>query len=247
MELYFIRHAQSENNALWARTGSGKGRDADPALTELGHRQAQRLADFLAQSDREVSSLPARQHNRHNFHFTHLYCSLMRRAVVTGTYIARALGLPLVAWEEIHERGGIYLRDEETEERKGLPGRDRAYFTEHHPDLMLPDSLDEEGWWNRPFEPMEAVPARAHRFLEELLERHGDSDDRVAMVSHGGFYQALLMALLGYEDSAEGFGREADVFFGMNNAAISRIDFLEWGTVLVYQNRVEHLPTELLT
>ena len=247
MELYFIRHAQSENNALWARTGSARGRDADPDLTEVGHRQAQRLADFLARPDRQVTSHPARQHNRHNFHFTHLYCSLMRRAVVTATYIAQALDLSLVGWEEIHERGGIYLHDEETDEPQGLPGMSRAYFAKHHPELTLPDSVTEEGWWNRPFEPHQDVPARARRFLEELLARHGDSEDRIAIVSHGGFYQALLMILLGFDDITEGFGEEGDVFFAMNNAAISRIDFLEWGAVLLYQNRVEHLPAELLT
>ena len=98
-----------------------------------------------------------------------------------------------------------------------------------------------------PFEPREEVPARARRFLEELLERHGDGDDRVAIVSHAGFYQALLMALLDYEPRTNAFGENGDVFFGINNAAISRIDFLDYGTVLVYQNRVAHLPDGFLT
>lgn len=247
MELYFIRHAQSENNALWVRTGSWRGREPDPGLTEPGHRQAERLAEFLARPGREVPSPPARHHNRHDFHFTHLYCSLMRRAVLTGGYIASALELPLVGWEEIHERGGIFVHDEETDEPQGLPGRDRAYFEENHPELTLPDSFREDGWWNRPFEAVEEVPDRARRFLEELSARHLDNGDRVAIVSHGGFYQALLMVLLGFEGDADGFGEEGDVFFAMNNAAISRIDLDENGAVLVYQNRVDHLPAGLIT
>ena len=49
MQFYFIRHGQSENNALWERTGSSEGRSEDPELTALGHRQAKRLAQFLRQ------------------------------------------------------------------------------------------------------------------------------------------------------------------------------------------------------
>lgn len=247
MELYYIRHAQSENNALWARTGSWRGREPDPGLTELGHRQAGRLAEFLARPGQEELSPAARHHNRHDFRFTHLYCSLMRRAVLTGSYIARALDVPLVGWEEIHERGGIFIHDEESDEPQGLPGRDRAYFEENHPELALPDTFREDGWWNRPFEVAEAVPDRARRFLEELSGRHLENGDRVAIVSHGGFYQALLMVLLGFEHGPDGFGQEANVFFAMHNAAISRIDFNENGAVLVYQNRVTHLPAGLIT
>ena len=49
MQFYFIRHGQSENNALWERGGPQSERRADPELTELGHKQAQHLAQFLAQ------------------------------------------------------------------------------------------------------------------------------------------------------------------------------------------------------
>ena len=33
MRFYFIRHAQSENNRLWAETGTAEGRRIDPTLT----------------------------------------------------------------------------------------------------------------------------------------------------------------------------------------------------------------------
>ena len=48
MQLYFIRHGQSENNALWDRAGPREERCPDPELTDLGHEQARRLARFLA-------------------------------------------------------------------------------------------------------------------------------------------------------------------------------------------------------
>ena len=50
----------------------------------------------------------------------------MVRSVATGTVLAQALKLPLGAWEDIHEVGGIHARNEETGEHPGLPGKNRA-------------------------------------------------------------------------------------------------------------------------
>ncbi len=236
MQLYFIRHGQSENNALWMSTNSHEGRNEDPGLTEVGRRQAEFLAQFLSQPASASSDLQ----NVAGFGITHLYTSLMVRAVATGTIIANALDLPLVAWEDLHEWGGIYLKDEQTDERTGLPGRNRAYFEQHFPDLALPDSLGEEGWWNRPFEEPELRLPRAKRALHDLLDRHGHTDDRVAVVSHGGFYNYLLAVILNLPE------RE-DHWFALNNAGLSRIDFDEEEIRLIYLNRVDFLPKELIT
>jgi 2,3-bisphosphoglycerate-dependent phosphoglycerate mutase len=173
------------------------------------------------------------------FDLTHLYTSLMSRAVMTGAAMAEALGLPLVAWEDLHETGGIYVEDEQTGQPIGQPGKHRAYFQEHYPRLILPDSLNEAGWWNRPFEEREQRLARAQRFLRDLLERHGQTDDRVAVVSHGAFYNYFLSALLDWP-------RKDGCWFMLNNAAITRIDF-EDRVTLVYLNRFEHLPREWVT
>ncbi len=248
MQLYFIRHGQSENNALWLNTGSHKWRNEDPGLTEVGQRQVAFLAQFLSQADptlRQAQDTAVTGDDRDiqnvaGFGITHLYSSLMLRAVATGTITARALDLPLVAWEDVHEWGGIYLHDEQTDERIGLPGRNRAYFEAHYPDLVLPDSLGEAGWWNRPFEEPEQRLPRAQRFLLDLMERHGHTDDRVAVVSHGGFYNYLLVTILNLP------GREG-YWFVMNNAAISRIDFNDEEIRLMYLNRVDFLPRELIT
>jgi len=100
--------------------------------------------------------------------------------------------------------------------------------------------LGETGWWNRPFEEPELRIPRAQRFLRNLIERHGHTDDRIAVVSHGGFFNYLLAAILGMS------GRKGYRFV-MNNAAISRIDFDDENTWLVYLNRVDFLPRELIT
>jgi 2,3-bisphosphoglycerate-dependent phosphoglycerate mutase len=242
VQLYFIRHGQSRNNHLYAQTGSSAGRSDDPELTPVGRQQVEHLARFLAQpGNPEAVLFPDYDvQNVGDFGLTHLYCSLMVRAVETGAILARALGLPLVAWEEVHEVGGIHHVDRETSEHHGLPGKNRAYFERKYPDLVLPPSLDEAGWWNRPFEERPLRLLRARRVLQELVARHGNTDDRVAVISHGGFYQHLLQAILDLPDVSE-------PWFSMNNAAISRIDFEDDEIGFRYTNRVGYLPGELIT
>lgn len=235
MQFYFIRHAQSANNFLYDTTGSSVGRSEDPELTDVGCRQAELLAEFLARGNSD----PRDRLNRSGFGITHLYTSLMVRAVATATIIGRALNLAPVAWEDLHEGGGIYQEDLQTGEKIGLPGKDRIYFATHYPELVLPATMHETGWWNRPFEEYEQVFPRAERFLNDLLAQHGNTTDRVAVISHGGFYNVLMQTIFK-------IGR-TDVWFALNNAAITRLDFLGEQTVLVYANRTDFLPPELIT
>jgi 2,3-bisphosphoglycerate-dependent phosphoglycerate mutase len=240
MQLYFIRHGQSENNLLWQRTGSSAGRSQDPELTEVGRQQTEILARFLSQTGSDVATQHFDPQNVAGFGITHLYSSLMVRAVATGTAIARALDLPLVAWEQVHEAGGIYHKDVQTGERIGQPGYNRAYFETHYPHLVLSRSLDQRGWWDRPYEEPEQRRERAQCFLFELLDRHGASEDRVAVVSHGGFFNYFVRVLFKLPP-------ENEHWFIMNNAAITRIDFHPDRVEVVYVNRVDFLPSELVT
>jgi 2,3-bisphosphoglycerate-dependent phosphoglycerate mutase len=231
MRLFFIRHGQSTNNAKWDLKGNNEGRVPDPGLTELGRKQAEVLADFLAHKQTQ---------DPEEFGITHLYTSLFLRAVETGERVRKTLGLPLVAWPEIHEGGGVNTHDEKTGEIIGLPGESRSYFETHYPDLILPDSLGEEGWWNRPREKRVQIAIRAQSVLLELRQRHGEGNDRVAMISHGGFFNYFLMALL-HKTSRD------DCWFTMYNTAITRIDILEDETKFVYINRTDHIPPELIS
>ncbi len=239
MQFYFIRHGQSENNFLYETTGSSVGRSTDPELTSVGRQQAEILARFLHRSDSALEVKPPDSQNIAGLGITHLYTSLMVRAIATGTIVAKELELPLVAWEDLHETGGVYLDDETLGKRVGQPGKNRAYFEEHYPDLILPLTLGEGGWWNRPFEEREQHPERAARVLSELIARHGSREDRVAVISHGGFYNYVLRAIL--KISGEG------CWFGLNNVGITRIDFRSEGIDLAYMNRVDFLPRELVT
>lgn len=241
MRFYFIRHGQSENNFLWDDTGSSKGRSEDPDLTENGHRQARLLAQFISRED--SSYIPNEKNSefrREVFQFSHLYTSLMLRSVRTGIYLSEVLNLPLFGWPELHECGGIYLDDEETATQVGLPGKTRSFFNSNFPNLSLPDSVTEAGWWNRPFEEEQDRALRAQLVLKTLLEKHGNTDDHVAVVSHGAFYNELVKIIVGVS--------VPDNWFLMHNTAISRFDFWgENGVTVVYHNRTDHLPNDLIT
>jgi 2,3-bisphosphoglycerate-dependent phosphoglycerate mutase len=257
MRFYFIRHAQSENNRLYAETGSWKGRNADPAITALGREQASHLAEHLSQPASVASRIS--EHDPQNlggYALSHLYCSLMVRAVETGTVVARTLGLPLAAWPEIHESGGIHRRPVNGGEPVGLPGHNRAFFEANYPELVLPDWLGEEGWWNRPYESRDQRPLRATHFWQELLKRHGGTSDRVAIISHGGFYNLLMHAILGRrpehvvdlpEDAMNDLLPVRSTWFSLNNVAITRIDVEDEWIWVQYMNRVGFLPPELIS
>lgn len=240
MQFYFIRHGQSQNNALYARTGSWKGRNHDPELTDIGRRQAEHLAQFLRRSDPTTDTNDWDPLNTAGFGITHLYSSLMIRAAATGSIVAEALSLPLVAWNDLHEGGGLYLDDEENDGKVGQPGLTRLELVSRFPRLVLPDSLGESGWWNRPYEEPEQRSIRARRFLSDLIERHRHADDRVAVISHGEFYNYFLAALLNLPE------RDGH-WFELSNAGITRLDFSEDHVHLLYTNRVDFLPRELVT
>jgi 2,3-bisphosphoglycerate-dependent phosphoglycerate mutase len=246
MELYFIRHGQSQNNANWSNHGYQES--PDPALTEIGHEQARLLAEFLKRNQTVRDENVWNIQNRYGFGLTHIYTSMMERAVYTAAPIAQALDIPLIVWKDIFEEGGIYSRGDQTNVL-GLPGRPRSFFLENFPTLTLPEELDEAGWWNRPYEAMEERQPRADRVFAELLARHRDRDDqpehRVAFVSHGGFYMRLICAMLNLPWRQASHGLRS--WFMLNNCAISRFDVYKEEINFAYLNRTDYLPDPLIT
>lgn len=251
MHLYFIRHGQSFNNAQWGKPGFKES--PDPVLTETGIQQAKTLADYLEAHQQIHEHEEWDPVNVHGFGVTHLYASLMERAVHTASYTTERLGIPFEAWD-IHESGGIFGRDsvhgrEDASQLVGLPGKPRSFFETNFPAFKLPDSLDETGWWNRPFETEDECQARAERIWRDLLARHSDREGglehRVAFVSHGGFFMHFMCAILNipWRQASQGLRS----WFLLSNCSISHIEVRRDEVVLCYLNRTDHLPGHLVT
>ena len=236
MELYIIRHAQSSNNALTDWTE----RVSDPPLTELGERQAARLAEYLASppDETEQPGPGAEYINRTGFRFTRLFTSAMCRSLQTAAPIGEAIGLQPEVWVDIHEIGGVFLDDHEGH---GLPGLKRAEMAAQFPTIRASAEVTEDGWWNRGRETEEEWLERAARVAAELQERYAATDERIGLVTHGGFAAMLLYALFGH-------AKPGKVILSHRNTGITRLDFDRGGMIsMQYYNRVEHLPTELLS
>jgi len=236
MELFIIRHAQSTNNAL----ADQQNRVCDPPLTELGHRQAQILARHLSTA-RELEPIAMTSNNpdQRGYGITRLYCSPMWRALQTAYPIGQALRLAPEIWIDLHEKGGIFL-DHGEAGKVGYPGKARQEILAEFPDCVLSEEIDDHGWWNRDHEDWPACHGRAIKVADELRKRATDGG-RVAIVSHGGFVDALLKALFNQLPSRH-------LFYYHHNTAISRIDFRSDGRLdFRYLNRVDHILPESIS
>jgi 2,3-bisphosphoglycerate-dependent phosphoglycerate mutase len=233
-----VRHAQSTNNALG---DSAKERHHDSPLTELGLKQAERVAKHLA----VITSREAVAANGHvpkgQSAFTHLFCSPMTRAMQTAQPIAEALGLTPEIWVDIHEEGGVYL-DQDDGSIVGYPGKNRAEIGQEFPGYALPDEITDKGWWdaNRGHESETDSQARAVRVARRLWEL-SRTEDSILIVSHGTFLDMTLKVLFGMQPTR-------NLYFLHNNTAITRLSFREDGSLIVfYINRVDHLPAAMMT
>lgn len=241
MQIYFIRHAQSENNELYDRKGNPEDRSADPQITEIGQKQIDQLTRFFSmKNNRGLINGRKDYHNRNGYFFTHLYSSPMIRAVKTGWPVSQLYQLPLRLWIDLHEGGGIFLESAEGDSPI-LSGQSSDYFLSNFPGVQLEEGISPSGWWNKPFEPIEDRPLRALRVWNQLLRTH-QPDDRIDLFSHGGFFNHLLSAIFQ-------FLPENSAFFDLNNCGITRIDYQENRnkTKILYVNKLDFMPDDLIT
>ena len=245
-KLYLIRHAQSANNVIWDGSDNPEGRISDPEITDTGHGQASRLGQHLAHPQGEPRKHPLGANCETGFDLTHLYCSLMTRSIVTAEYIANACNLSLHALPDIFEKHGVFDVDEASKMR-GLPGPDRAYFNERFPGLKLPEEFNDTGWWNRPAEDEPAFLSRMQKVVENFREEHANSDNCIAMVAHGDFIDQFVNELMGVSRHSHNYQSEWVANWTVHNTSISRIDFVGDSHSVVYLNRIDHLPAEMIT
>ena len=237
MNIYFVRHGQSFNNDLPLVNDSNVTYLVNPNLTYFGSQQSEKLANYLEKaltnfSDREDVELSFLPQNK--FKIIHLYCSPMVRTLETGVIIAKKLDMPLIILDTIHENGGLYWIDKETGKKHGLPGENRAYFERIYSKMVIPDYINEQGWWNREYEENNEASSRACIVFNKLIEKHGVSEDQVILISHERFYNYFIKVLLG-------LGAENNIYFMLNNAAISLFSLTPGNVNVIYLNRTEHL------
>lgn len=242
MELYIIRHGQSTNNV--SMIYDARDREADPPLTALGVRQAQKVATYLATAENFDHWVERKTEERHliqGFGITRLYCSPMLRTLQTTLPISKALDLQPEVWPDIHEHGGLHLDSGDGRGILGFPGLSRSAMMAQFPGYKLPPSITEDGWYDysRGVEDIGSAMARAIR-VAGVLKSQSNSDQRIAIVIHGTFADALVKAILNMLPNP-------DVYHLMYNTAITRIDFRRDGKIIPrYANRVLHLaPDEI--
>jgi broad specificity phosphatase PhoE len=170
----------------------------------------------------------------------------MTRSVLTAEYIAKACELDLHALADIFEKNGIYEFDRNGE-MQGLPGPDRGYFEHRFPGLNLPAELNSKGWWNRPAESHENFLHRMQLVVTGIKQRHGDSDDCIAMVTHGDFIDQFINELMAVPRHDNNYQSDWVANWAFHNTSISRIDFTKRAHHVIYLNRIDHLPMELIT
>ncbi|MCP4332630.1 MAG: histidine phosphatase family protein [Gammaproteobacteria bacterium] len=245
-KLYLIRHAQSENNAIWDGSDEHPERRPDPEITETGHQQARTLAEHLAHPQMEPRQHPFLPVKETHFGLTHVYCSLMTRSILTAEYVSKACDLELQAHAEIFEKHGIFDVDSNGN-LQGLPGPDREYFGERFPRLKLPQEFNDDGWWNRSAEDESAFLQRMRSVVNEIRQRLTDSDDCIALVAHGDFIDQFVNELMGVVRHQPNYDNHWVANWTFHNTSISRIDFVNGAHNVVYMNRIDHLPNELVT
>jgi 2,3-bisphosphoglycerate-dependent phosphoglycerate mutase len=220
MQLYLIRHAESENNAK-----SPHDRVEDPPLTAVGRLQAQHLGDW-------IKTLP----------IDALLCSPVRRAIQTTRFITQATGHHTHVWADIFEEGGIY-RGHGPAATEGGPGLSRAQIIAHLGDVehsTLDDSITDQGWWNRDRESTAEATERAAAVLTRLKNRFGESQQTVAAVIHADFKRKLLSHMLADAVDVSRLG-------ALRNTGVTKVDYDRSGWRLDWFNSVTHLPARLIT
>ncbi len=245
-KLYLIRHAQSANNVLWTGNDNVEGRNSDPEITHTGHRQAESLGQHLAHPEAEPRQHPFNPIKETHFGLTHLYCSLMTRSILTAEYIAAACNLSLHSRPDIFEKNGIYEFDGKGEMR-GLPGPGRDYFEHRFPRLVLPENMNVSGWWNRSAEDESSFFERMRKVVSDIKNRLRDSEECIAMIAHGDFIDQFINELMGVVRHPDNYENHWVANWTFHNTSISRIDFVNGSHNVVYLNRIDHLPDELIS
>ena len=230
MELFLIRHAESRNNIR----KSYDERVADPELTSNGLLQSNHLANFL-QNGLHLKDTECEDNGNP---FDQIYCSAMKRSLETVDPIGLATGLKPEVWLDIHEVGGLYIYNSDHTNQIGRSGLTREQINHSFPEYILPEGLNDSGWWNKDAEILTEICERVERVLKILMNR-AEENVRLGMVTHGGFISSFLCKLFHLKPGK-------GTVFQSHNCSISRITFAKDKKITIqYLNYFSYLPEEL--
>jgi broad specificity phosphatase PhoE len=86
---------------------------------------------------------------------------------------------------------------------------------EQFPDFSVSDEITEQGWYFLPeVEPYSHRFYRANYVIETLAHQFGESHQKIALVSHGGFHNHLTSAIMKMT-------RQPDLWMEIENTGIS--------------------------
>ena len=243
MRLYIIRHAHvtyRRGISLASVPPEERSHLPDPPITELGRQQATLLGQHLSRTADPSDQAESRQVDRLGFAISRFYCSPMRRALQTAQPVAAALGLRAEIWLGLHELTGLWHDEGDGRGARGFPGLTRAEVEEQFPDFVISPDFADDGWWNRPPETEAEYLPRLKRVAQNLRTMAMGTDEHVAIVTHGTASNYILHGLLGSKEYEK-------IYFNHAHTGMSSLTIRENETTLRYQNRVEHLPDDLVT
>lgn len=221
MEIVLIRHGQPE----WVKDGLNV---VDPPLTDLGHEQAARMAEVLAEEE-----------------FDEVLVSPLQRARQTAAPLFERLGRPeqIEPWlEEIRDPGWHGTPAEKAQQAYAeLNGR----------------AVDERWDGLHGGESIREFTDRIHRGATEFLRLRsieriehrlpiwspGDYGKRIALVAHAGTNSITIGHMLGLDPTPWEWDR-----FVLGHASISRVEALPvkdgWTFSLTALSNAEHIPAD---
>ncbi|EMI19644.1 Phosphoglycerate mutase domain protein [Rhodopirellula maiorica SM1] len=222
MQLYLIRHAESENNAMPAYQ-----RIEDPAITSRGRLQSEYLAKWTSTLTIDT-----------------LITSPFRRSIQTTRFIVDQSPQRVHVWHNVFERGGCF-RGHGPDATEGGPGMGRESiekeFSALPHDCIIDETITSAGWWagNRR-ETDDQAHTRAGVVIERLIQSFGASGKTIVAVIHADFKRCLLAKMLSDVTDVEKMG-------ALVNTGITRLEYDGHAWKLHWLNSATHLPSRLVT
>ncbi|MBF6613094.1 MAG: histidine phosphatase family protein [Chloroflexi bacterium] len=205
--VYLVRHGETE----WNRSHRFQGQ-LDVPLSEVGRKQAEAVADWLA---------------RQSVNFTAIYTSDLKRASQTAQAIGDRLGItpqPARALREIHVGEWQGLSVDEVE--AGYPGQINEW-ADRVDSFTLPGG-----------ESIPQVQERVFAFYRKVTQQH--DGQAIIVVSHGAALAALIAAIHNWELVETWRTRRARM--GNTGVTAISIECATGNPNILLLNSSEHLP-----